>query len=138
MFGKFIAKSLTGQFGISLETQQPICCGLMMRFPTTLLLLGSSMIILMLNYRIRHLTDISISKLVKSVGCAISAIIIFEVAFNWPGIGSWFFRSIIRMDYPVAQACFIMLSTIAILTMFILDISLKISKQRSESVHSLL
>ena len=62
----------------------------------------------------------------------ISAIIIIEVDFNWPGIGSWFFWSMLTMDYPVTQACFIVLSMIAILTTLCFDIVSIYSKKKHE------
>jgi ABC-type dipeptide/oligopeptide/nickel transport system permease component len=132
MFGKFIAKSFTGQFGISLETHQPIFYELMKRFPTTLLLLGSSVAVLAFCFRIRNRTDISITKLMKSIGWVISAIIIFEVAFNLAGVGRWFFWSIIMMDYPVAQACFIVFSGLAIIITLIFDIIPNYLNQKRE------
>ena len=44
------------------------------------------------------------------VGALLGGAVITETIFNWPGIGSLLVESIQRRDYPVVQACVLMIS----------------------------
>ncbi len=53
--------------------------------------------------------------ILKAVGNLLGATILVEVVFGWRGIGKLFFDSLLRMDFPVLQACFIVLGGLIII-----------------------
>lgn len=48
--------------------------------------------------------------------------LITEVIFSWPGLGSWFIRSIYERDYPVMQAGLLSLATLVLVMQVVLNI----------------
>ena len=42
----------------------------------------------------------------------LSGVIIVETIFDWPGLGLLLFQSISRRDYPVIQACVLVIAVI--------------------------
>lgn len=57
-----------------------------------------------------------------SVGFVFGGQVLLEVVFAWPGIGQEMLMAIERRDYPVAQGCFIIMSSMVILMNFIVDL----------------
>ena len=51
----------------------------------------------------------------------LTGVIIVETIFDWPGMGLLLFRSITRRDYPVVQACVLVISLIYLLVNFLAD-----------------
>ena len=48
--------------------------------------------------------------------------LITEVIFSWPGLGSWFIRSIYERDYPVMQAGLLILASLVLVMQVVLNI----------------
>lgn len=56
------------------------------------------------------------------LGALLTGTVITETIFDWPGIGTLLFGAIQRRDYPVVQACILMVACIYILVNFLGDI----------------
>jgi len=56
------------------------------------------------------------------VGALLGGAVITETIFNWPGIGSLLVESIQRRDYPVVQACVLMISLAYVMINLITDL----------------
>jgi peptide/nickel transport system permease protein len=56
------------------------------------------------------------------LGALLTGTVITETIFDWPGIGTLLFGAIQRRDYPVVQACILMVATIYILVNLLGDI----------------
>jgi peptide/nickel transport system permease protein len=46
-----------------------------------------------------------------------------ETIFGWPGMGSYFYQSIVRRDYPVAMAVILVIAFLVIIANLIADIA---------------
>lgn len=57
-----------------------------------------------------------------AIGFAFGGSIILETVFSWPGVGRAMWTAVLSRDYPVAQAAFLMISTIIIVLNFFVDI----------------
>lgn len=55
-------------------------------------------------------------------GFAVGGQVLVEEVFGWPGIGREMIRAVLRRDYPVAQATFLVLASSVIFMNFIADI----------------
>lgn len=56
------------------------------------------------------------------LGALLTGTVITETIFDWPGIGTLLFGAIQRRDYPVVQACILMVACIYVLVNFLGDI----------------
>lgn len=56
------------------------------------------------------------------VGALLGGAVITETIFNWPGIGSLLVESIQRRDYPVVQACVLMISLAYVIINLVTDL----------------
>ena len=56
------------------------------------------------------------------LGALLTGTVITETIFDWPGIGTLLFGAIQRRDYPVIQACILMVATIYILVNLLGDL----------------
>lgn len=56
------------------------------------------------------------------IGSAIGGQVLIEVVFNWNGLGREIVQSVTRLDYPVAQACFIIISALVMIMNLVADI----------------
>ncbi len=56
------------------------------------------------------------------VGALLGGAVITETIFNWPGIGSLLVESIQRRDYPVVQACVLMISLAYVMINLLTDL----------------
>lgn len=74
----------------------------------------------------RHTLPNAMQPIVRQLGLQFSVlmtnIIITEVIFNWPGIGSWLVKSIYERDFPVIQAGLLVLATLILLVNLFVDI----------------
>jgi peptide/nickel transport system permease protein len=61
----------------------------------------------------------------------IGAAIVIENVFNYPGIGREIVQAIIYKDYPVVQACVLVLGTLAIVVNLLLDVALALLDPRT-------
>ncbi|RUO41163.1 ABC transporter permease [Pseudidiomarina aestuarii] len=65
---------------------------------------------------LRHSIPNSMQPVVRQLGLQFSMLmsnlIVTEVIFNWPGVGSWLVKAIYERDYPVLQAGLLMLATL--------------------------
>lgn len=56
------------------------------------------------------------------LGALLTGTVITETIFDWPGIGTLLFGAIQRRDYPVVQACILMVACIYVLVNFLGDV----------------
>ncbi len=56
------------------------------------------------------------------VGALLGGAVITEIIFNWPGIGSLLIESIQKRDYPVVQACVLVISLAYVMINLITDL----------------
>lgn len=56
------------------------------------------------------------------IGSAIGGQVLIEVVFSWPGLGREIVTAVTRRDYPLAQACFIIISTTVMLMNLVADL----------------
>lgn len=56
------------------------------------------------------------------IGMAIGGQVLIEVVFSWPGLGREIVQAVTRSDYPLAQGCFIILSTVVMVMNLIADV----------------
>lgn len=56
------------------------------------------------------------------IGLALGGMTVIEVVFSWPGLGRTIVQAVQRLDFPVAQGAFLLLSFMVLLMNFIADI----------------
>jgi len=56
------------------------------------------------------------------LGRAVAGQVVIETVFSWPGLGLLMIGAIQRSDYPIAQACFLLIALIAIVGNFFADL----------------
>ena len=52
----------------------------------------------------------------------LSGVVIVEIIFDWPGLGLLFFQSLSRRDYPMIQACVLIITSIYLIVNILADI----------------
>jgi peptide/nickel transport system permease protein len=57
-----------------------------------------------------------------NLGRAVAGQVVVETVFSWPGIGLLMMEAILKSDYPVAQASFLLIAVITIVGNFLTDI----------------
>jgi peptide/nickel transport system permease protein len=57
-----------------------------------------------------------------SIAYSIGGCVLLETVFSWPGIGRTMVDSVLLRDYPLAQASFILIATVVLVTNLITDI----------------
>ena len=55
------------------------------------------------------------------IGTLLTGTVITETIFSWPGLGTLLFDAINQRDYPIVQACIIVIATIYVLVNFLTD-----------------
>jgi peptide/nickel transport system permease protein len=55
-------------------------------------------------------------------GYTLSASVVVEIIFAWPGLGREMVGAVLSYDYPLAQGCFFLIATIVIALNFVLDL----------------
>jgi cationic peptide transport system permease protein len=74
----------------------------------------------------RHIIPNAMQPIVRQLGLQFNVlmtnIIIVEVIFNWPGMGSWLVKSIYERDYPVIQGGILVLATLILLVNAVLEL----------------
>lgn len=63
-----------------------------------------------------------ITGLALSIGTMISGALITEIVFNYPGIGTWLFSAIRRLDYPLISGCTLIITMAVLLANFLIDL----------------
>ena len=56
------------------------------------------------------------------VGTLLTGTVITETIFNWPGLGTLLFEAIQQRDYPIVQACILVIAFIYVLINFLTDL----------------
>jgi peptide/nickel transport system permease protein len=56
------------------------------------------------------------------LGWAVAGSVVIETVFSWPGLGLLMVESIQRSDYPVVQACFLLIAVLTIVGNFVADL----------------
>jgi peptide/nickel transport system permease protein len=62
-----------------------------------------------------------VTVIAMTFGFLINGATLTETVFNWYGLGRYIFNSLIAMDYPVAQAIFMIIAITAVLANFVAD-----------------
>ena len=78
--------------------------------------------ITLLRKLIRHASLPVITLYPISLANSISGLVLVEVVFNWPGIGSLLVRSVLARDFPVIQFVFLIAAVWVILGNFLVDL----------------
>ena len=63
-----------------------------------------------------------ITNIALSFGFMLSGAILTETVFSWEGLGSWTWRAVILLDYPVLQAMFYIIALCVIVANFLADL----------------
>lgn len=63
-----------------------------------------------------------ITGLALSIGTMVSGALITEIIFNYPGIGTWMFTAIRRLDYPLISGCTLLITIAVLLANFTIEI----------------
>ncbi len=63
-----------------------------------------------------------ITGLALSLGTMVAGALITEIVFNYPGIGTWLFRAIRRLDYPLISGCTLIITITVLAANFLLEI----------------
>ena len=75
---------------------------------------------------LKHALKPSLVPLITILSLQLSALltgmVIVETIFDWPGIGLLLFRSITRRDYPVIQACVLVMALIYLIVHWLADL----------------
>ena len=76
-------------------------------------------------WRLRHdpTTMAALGVLIIMVLLAVSADLLADNFFNWPGLGRLFFDSLIQKDYPIIQASLVMGSGLLLISYIMRDIT---------------
>jgi peptide/nickel transport system permease protein len=56
------------------------------------------------------------------LGWAVAGSVVIETVFSWPGLGLLMVEAVQRNDYPVVQACFLLIAVLTILGNFVADL----------------
>ncbi len=56
------------------------------------------------------------------LGWSIAGSVVIETVFSWPGLGLLMVEAVTRNDYPVVQACFLLIAVLTIVGNFIADL----------------
>ncbi len=56
------------------------------------------------------------------LGVAVAGSVVLETVFSWPGLGLLMVEAVQRSDYPVVQACFLLIAVLTIVGNFIADL----------------
>ena len=76
-----------------------------------------------------------ITKLGMALPMLVTGAVVTETIFSWPGIGSYFVKSIAAMDYPIIMAILLLSSTLVILGNLLSDILYCLTDPRIKSMH---
>ncbi|NWF95477.1 MAG: ABC transporter permease [Candidatus Thorarchaeota archaeon] len=63
-----------------------------------------------------------VTVIAMTFGFLINGATMTETVFNWYGLGRYIFESLVKLDYPVAQAIFMIVAITAILANFVADL----------------
>jgi peptide/nickel transport system permease protein len=63
-----------------------------------------------------------VTALPVSIGYAVTGNILIETIYSWPGIGQTLVQAVLKGDYPLAQAAFLLIAIIVIVGNFLVDI----------------
>ena len=56
------------------------------------------------------------------LGWAVAGSVVIETVFSWPGLGLLMVEAVQRSDYPVVQACFLLIAVLTISGNFVADL----------------
>ena len=76
-----------------------------------------------------------ITKLGMALPMLVTGAVVTETIFSWPGIGSYFVKSISAMDYTIIMAILLLSSTLVILGNLLSDILYCLTDPRIKSMH---
>ncbi|OZB06475.1 MAG: peptide ABC transporter permease [Idiomarina sp. 34-48-12] len=75
----------------------------------------------------RHTLPNALQPVIRQLGLQFSVlmtnIVITEVIFNWPGLGSWLVKSIYERDFPVIQAGLLILASLILFVNVLVDLA---------------
>jgi len=56
------------------------------------------------------------------LGWAVAGSVVIETVFSWPGLGLLMVEAVQRSDYPLVQACFLLIAVLTIVGNFVADL----------------
>ncbi len=56
------------------------------------------------------------------LGWSVAGSVVIETVFSWPGLGFLMVQSVQSSDYPVVQACFLLIAVLTIVGNFVADL----------------
>lgn len=62
------------------------------------------------------------TSLATQLGSIVSGVMMIEVIFNWDGMGSLIYKSILKLDYPLLQGCLLITTIMVVLSNIIADV----------------
>ena len=75
-----------------------------------------------IRYVFRNAMLPQITGLALSIGMMVGGSLITEIVFNYPGIGTWLFRAIRQLDYPLISGCTLLITIGVLIANFIIEI----------------
>jgi peptide/nickel transport system permease protein len=64
------------------------------------------------------------------VGLVVGGAIQVETVFSWPGMGELTYQAVLRRDYPVLEACFLLFAVVVIVANFLADLLYRVLDPR--------
>jgi len=64
------------------------------------------------------------------VGIIVGGAIQVETVFSWPGMGELTYEAVLRRDYPVLEACFLLFAIFVIVANFLADLLYRVLDPR--------
>ena len=87
------------------------------------------------NYAYNNAILPQITGLALSFGSILGGSLITEIVFNYPGIGLALYNAILRLDYPLIQGCFAIITITTLLANFVMDIAYAFIDPRIRAVY---
>jgi peptide/nickel transport system permease protein len=78
---------------------------------------------IMTHYAARNAILPVVTSVAMALGFAVAGQIMIEIVFNYPGIGQTLVKSVMRRDYPLMQACFLLIVVFVLAANFIADLA---------------
>jgi len=75
-----------------------------------------------IKYVFRNAMLPQITGLALMIGMMMGGSLITEIVFNYPGIGTWLFRAIRQLDYPLISGCTLIITIGVLLANFVIEI----------------
>jgi peptide/nickel transport system permease protein len=78
---------------------------------------------IMTHYAARNAILPVVTSVAMALGFAVGGQVMIEIVFNYPGIGQTLIKSVNVRDYPLMQACFLLIVVFVLVANFIADLA---------------